>query len=283
MVNFVKMNGAGNDFVIIDTRGKSNVKNIKFNHEIISRICDRSNVGCDQLIMLKDSISADILMEIYNSDGSISGACGNATRCVAALLMAEKECDEVNIKTEAGILRTWKKDGLIAVNMGKPKFLWNEIPLLTEQNTEDFVVDGFEEYPLSAVNMGNPHIIIFIDRDLSDEEFTSRGSALETNDLFPEKTNVEFAKIISKNHIEVRVWERGAGETLACGSGACSVAVAAIRNNLIKREEVKISFKGGDLFIDWREDGSVIMVGGFQKVFNGILDSSFYLVENEIA
>jgi diaminopimelate epimerase len=273
MIDFLKMSGAGNDFVIIDARKNKNA--LKLSSKKISKICDRSNVGCDQLIILKGSDLADILMDIYNPDGSSSGACGNVTRCVASLLMDEKNTSEVNIQTAAGILNAKKEGDLIAVNMGKPKFDWQEIPLLNKQNTEDFAVNGFSQYRFSAVNMGNPHIVTFVDEYLNDEVFFRDGSTLEINPLFPTKTNVEFAQIISPNHIKVRVWERGAGETLACGSGACAVAVAAIVKNLVPKQKIKISFKGGDLFIDWRQDGCVIMIGGFARIFSGVFDADF--------
>lgn len=264
MTNFVKMAGAGNDFVIVDARKD----NHQFSAAQIAKISDRKNIGCDQFILLKNSARADLLMEIYNADGSISGACGNATRCVADILMKEKSVDKIKIETVAGILPAWREGDLIAVNMGLPKFLWQEIPLAKEQNTDDFTI---ENYHFSAVNMGNPHIVTFINQEISDQEFFDIGPKLEVHKLFPEKTNVEFAQIISANHIKVRVWERGAGETLACGSGACAVAVAAIKKNLVKREKIKTSFKGGDLFIEWLENGSVIMSGGYQKILDGIL------------
>lgn len=269
-INFLKMSGAGNDFVIIDSR----VNNYQFTPKQIATISNRNNIGCDQFIVLKNSSTADLLMEIYNSDGSKSGACGNATRCVAAILMQEKLVDKVDIETPSGILQAWNDGDLIAVNMGKPKFSWQQIPLSEEKNTDDFIVDVANQYHFTAVNMGNPHIVTFIDKDLSDEGFFAIAPALEISPLFPEKTNIEFAQILSANQIKVRVWERGAGETLACGSGACAVAVAAIKKNLVKREKLRISFKGGDLFIDWLENGSVIMSGGYQKISNGVLDEN---------
>jgi diaminopimelate epimerase len=269
-INFLKMSGAGNDFVIIDSR----VNNYQFTPKQIATISNRNNIGCDQFIVLKNSSTADLLMEIYNSDGSKSGACGNATRCVAAILMQEKLVDKVDIETPSGILQAWNDGDLIAVNMGKPKFSWQQIPLSEEKNTDDFIVDVANQYHFTAVNMGNPHIVTFIDKDLSDEDFFAIAPALEISPLFPEKTNIEFAQILSANQIKVRVWERGAGETLACGSGACAVAVAAIKKNLVKREKLRISFKGGDLFIDWLENGSVIMSGGYQKISNGVLDEN---------
>lgn len=270
------MNGAGNDFVIVDARENSGQKNIQFTPNQIAKISHRSNVGCDQFIIIEDSASADALMEIYNSDGSKSGACGNATRCVAGILMEEKGVSELNIQTAAGILNCQKSDGgLISVNMGKPKFAWDQIPLLIEKNTNDFVIDEFEKFHFTAVNMGNPHIVTFLKEDLSDQSFLRYGSELEINALFPEKTNVEFARILAPDHIKVRVWERGAGETLACGSGACAVVVAAMKKGLVNRSKIKASFKGGDLFIEWRDDGSVIMSGGYTKVFSGTFDEGF--------
>ncbi len=271
MTNFLKMSGAGNDFVIIDIRQN----NYQFSAVQIAKITDRKNIGCDQLVLLKNSAKADLLMEIYNSDGSKSGACGNATRCVAAILIEEKLADQVTIEVEAGILSATKDGNLIAVNMGQPKFGWTQIPLSEEKNTEYFNVDGIVGYNFTAVNMGNPHIVSFIKQDLSDKEFFTIAPNLVSHQLFPEQTNIEFAQILSPTHIKVRVWERGAGETLACGSGACGVAVAAIKRNLVPREKIKVSFKGGDLFIEWLENGSVIMSGGYQKIFTGVLDESF--------
>ena len=215
-------------------------------------------------------------MEIYNADGTKSGACGNATRCVAAILMEEKLVDKVNIETASGILSAWMDDDLISVNMGQPKLSWQEIPLSKEGNTKDLVVDGFEQYHFTAINIGNPHIVTFVQQNLSDEEFKNIGPRLENHSLFPEKINIEFAQILSPNHIKVRVWERGAGETLACGSGACAVAVAAIANQLVKKEKIKISFAGGDLFIEWLKNDSVVMTGGYKKIFDGTMDKSLF-------
>lgn len=274
-INFLKMNGAGNDFVIIDARASAGKEVVQFTPEQIAKISNRSNIGCDQFIIIEDSASADALMEIYNSDGSKSGACGNATRCVAGVLMEEKGVDELKIQTAAGILKSKKDGDLIAVDMGKPKFSWEQIPLLSQKDTDSFTVDGFEKFHFTAVNMGNPHIVTFLDDDLSNQSFVRYGSELEIHPMFPEKTNVEFARILGPNHIKVRVWERGAGETLACGSGACAVAVAAIKKGLVLRGKIKTSFRGGDLFIEWREDGSVVMSGGYSKIFSGTFDEGF--------
>jgi diaminopimelate epimerase len=269
-INFLKMSGASNDFVIIDVRKDVH----QFTLEQIAKISERKNIGCDQFVLLKDSKVADIFMEIYNSDGSQIETCGNATRCVAAILLEEKSASEVRIETKAGVLLAWNDGDLIAVNMGKPRLSWEEIPLREEKDTNDFEIERVD-HRFTAVNIGNPHVVSFINKDLSDDEFFVIAPFLATNPLFPNQTNVEFAQILGPNHIKVRVWERGTGETLACGSGACAVAVAAIRKNLVARDKIKISFKGGDVFVKLSEDGSVIMSGGYQKIFSGVFDEGF--------
>lgn len=254
-LNFIKMNGVGNDFVIFDARKTT----ISLTPQQITKISDRKNIGCDQLIIMKNSIDADCLMEIYNSDGSMSGACGNATRCVVSLI----EKDEIKIKTAAGILDCKKHGDVISVNMGRPKL------------TGDTSLYGFD---FTCVDMGNPHAVTFLDEKISDEKFFDVGPKVECDKFFPNKTNVEFVRILSDDLVEVRVFERGAGETLACGSGACAVAVAAISKGLIKSKKVTTRFKGGDLIIEWLGD-AVIMTGGFTKIFEGQIEQSF-LQEN---
>ncbi len=243
------MSGAGNDFVIFDARKTP----ISLTAEQITKISDRKIIGCDQLIVMKNSSEADCLMEIYNSDGSMSGACGNATRCVASLI----EKDEVKIKTAAGILECKRSGDLISVNMGKPKL------------TGDVKLHGFD---FTCVDMGNPHAVTFLNEKISDEKFFDVGPKVECDKFFPNKTNVEFARILSDDLVEVRVFERGAGETLACGSGACAVAVAAITKGLVTNRKITTRFRGGDLQIEWSND-FVIMTGGFTKIF----EASLYL------
>ena len=265
------MSGLSNDFVIVDSRKNHS----QFLSSQIAKIANRKNIGCDQFILLNHSSVADVLMEIYNADGSQSGACGNATRCVAGLLMEEQGIDKVLIETKSGILHSWADGNLIAVNMGKPKFDYSDIPLSTPINTKNLTFSAICKYQFNAINVGNPHIVAFIEQDLSDDEFFTIAPQLETHSLFPQKTNVEFAQILSSNHIKVRVWERGAGETLACGSGACAVAALAIKQNLIPRQKVTISFQGGDLLIHWLEDDSIIMIGSYTKIFSGVIDENF--------
>lgn len=267
-IPYVKMSGAGNDFVIFDARQST----VTLTSEQITTISNPKNIGCDQLIVIKNSSQADCLMEIYNSDGSQSGACGNATRCVASILMAEKKHREVKIKTASGILKCWKSGDLISVDMGVPNFAWNKIPLKNEIDSQKILLQNLE---FSCVNVGNPHAVTFVKEDLSDAEFFNLGPKIECDPIFPQKINVEFAKIISDDLIEVRVWERGAGETLACGSGACAVAIIAIKKNLVKKNKIITRFKGGDLTIEWNGNGSaVIMTGGYQKITDGEIESS---------
>lgn len=268
-INFIKMSGAGNDFVIIDARKE----NYQFNPQQIAKLSQRNNIGCDQFIVMRNSKNADIFMDIFNSDGSSSGACGNATRCVALLIMEEFNLHKIVVETKSGLLECQKKDESILVNMGKPKFNWQEIPLQNQVESQSIHIDNFDFF---AVNMGNPHIVTFLQQDLDDEIFFKVGPELENHSLFPQKTNVEFARKIAPNHFKVRVWERGAGETLACGSGACAVGVAALKKGLAQNNiEVQTSFKGGDIFISLNEKGEVIMRGEATKIFYGIIDENF--------
>lgn len=261
--DFVKMSGASNDFIIIDNRFKPK----KINVEIVKKICHRQNIGCDQLILINNSTdkSAQIAceMQIYNSDGSESSTCGNATRCVAKIIFDEDLTkNKIKIKTQAGILDCFKiNEDLIKVNLGVPKIVESSINL-----------EGFE---FIHINVGNPHAVAFVNSIPSDEIFFKTGQKVENNlQYFPQKTNVEFAKIINDSLIEVRVFERGVGETLACGSGACAVGFSAIYKKLIKNTAVKIRFKGGDLLIEF--DGTnIFMTAGTQKIFKGIIDDDF--------
>ncbi|MDX2082414.1 MAG: diaminopimelate epimerase [Rickettsiales bacterium] len=268
-IPYLKMSGAGNDFVIFDARKKP----IILTNEQIKKICDRKIIGCDQLIILKSSTAANCLMEIFNSDGSKASACGNATRCVASILMNETKHREVKIKTAAGILKCWKSDNLISVDMGIPTFDWKKIPLSHQTASDKISLHGFD---FTCANIGNPHAVTFIDRPLNDEIFFNVGPKVENDKIFPQKTNVEFAQIISEDKINVRVWERGSGETLACGSGACAVGVLAIKNKLVAKNKITTQFKGGDLIIEWNGDGSaVIMTGDFKKTGDGTIDETF--------
>ena len=262
---FIKMHGLGNDFVVID----STKNQYTINKSSIQLISDRRfGVGCDQVIEMKPSAKEDIYMKIYNSDGTEAEACGNAARCVAGLLFASNQKKEVSIETVAGVLKAEsEEDGLIKVDMGKPSFFWKDIPL-----SSDISHISFEELSLInglAVNMGNPHIVFFV-KDINEVDINKVGPLVENSSYFPEKVNVEVCQIINKSKIKVTVWERGAGKTLACGTGACAALVAAYKNNLTD-PTAEIVLNGGSLNITWNvnSDEHVIMSGPIAVSFLG--------------
>ncbi|CAG0904822.1 unnamed protein product [Cyprideis torosa] len=289
------MHGLGNDFVILDGRENG----LELSLEQRQFIADRKRgVGCDQLIVIERSKNWSEMnfMRIYNPDGSEAEACGNATRCLADLLMIEDDVDNIVIETVVGSLNCWKEgDKLVRVEMGVPKLDWQEIPLL--KNCDTLYLEGLrlaselrpsskENLPV-AVNMGNPHCVFFVDfKDASgaqarygcldnwpDEELAKLGAKFEIDPIFPNKTNVEFAQILAPDHVRMRVWERAAGITQACGSGACATAVAAIRRGLTERK-MTVTLDGGDLIIDWPSDKAPVhMTGPVAYVFDGVLNS----------
>jgi len=263
-MKFLKMHGLGNDFVILDFRVRAEA----LDTARIVQICDRHfGVGCDQLVVMEPSEQADVFVRFYNGDGSESGACGNATRCVAEIIMRETGQGACRVETRAGVLpATRAENGMITVDMGAPKLDWAEIPLSQSCDTLSLPLAGA---PV-AVNMGNPHCVFFVDK-LGDMDVEKLGAAFETDPLFPQRTNVEFVEVLSRTTLRQKTWERGAGLTLACGSGACAVAVAAVRRGLAERN-VEIRLDGGSLFIEWREsDGDVLMTGPVAHVFAGNL------------
>jgi diaminopimelate epimerase len=260
MTPFLKMHGLGNDFVILDSRSED----LNLSPDRIKHISDRHfGVGCDQLIVLERSSQADIFMRIYNPDASESGACGNATRCVASLLMNEKKSDRIVVETISGLLPCTRNGTDVTVDMGLPRLDWNQIPLASEMDTLD--VDG-----AVCVNMGNPHAVVFVE-DAEAVDLEKEGRPREHSAIFPQRANIEFVHVIDRNTVRARVWERGAGVTLACGSGACAVAVAAIRKGLTDRN-VTVRMDGGELRLEWREvDGHVYMTGAASLAFKGAL------------
>ncbi|MBU6338817.1 MAG: diaminopimelate epimerase [Rickettsiales bacterium] len=264
---FTKMSGIGNDFIIFDARNRE----INLSKAEIEKFCDRKNIGCDQLILIKKSVSANCLMEIYNADGSTSSACGNATRCVSSIIFDEESVNNIAIETAAGILKCYKiSDKLIAVDIAIPTFDWQKIPLLEEIDSQKIYLHGFA---FSTVNVGNPHAVTFVSEIPNDDVFFDVAPKICFDKIFPKQANIEFAKIISDDLIEVRVFERGAGETLACGTGACAVAILAMKHNLVKNNKITIRFKGGDLLIEWHGKNSyVTMTGGYEKIFDGIVE-----------
>jgi diaminopimelate epimerase len=266
---FIKMHGLGNDFVVLDsTKNQYNIN--KASIQLISN--RRFGVGCDQVIEMRHSNKEDIYIKIYNADGTEAEACGNAARCIAGLLFASSPKKEVSIETVAGVLKAESEEnGLIKVDMGKPKFFWKDIPLSMNINKINF-----EELTLKnglAINIGNPHIVFFV-KDLDAVDINKIGPLIENNSLFPEKVNVEICQLKNRKKIKVLVWERGAGNTLACGSGACAALVAAYKNSL-SEPQAEIVLDGGSLNITWNigSDEHVIMSGPIAVSFLGDLST----------
>jgi diaminopimelate epimerase len=266
---FLKMHGAGNDFVVLDGRALP----IGFSGPQARWIADRRlGVGCDQIIIIEtDAAGADAFMRILNADGSESGACGNATRCVAALLAEETGQRRITIRTSAGLLPAEiLGPGLVEVDMGEPRLEWDEIPLSAAADTLHLkIAMGPVEDPATC-SMGNPHATFFV-ADLTHIQVETIGPALERHRSFPERANIGFAQIESPDRIRLRVWERGSGLTLACGSGACAALVNAHRRGLSRRSATLI-LDGGELTITWRaEDNHVLMKGPAVTAFAGHL------------
>jgi diaminopimelate epimerase len=270
------MHGLGNDFVILDCRAGRPLPSLAQRQTLAHR---KRGIGCDQLIILvpPQSPAADIMMLIYNPDGSEAGACGNATRCVAKLLFEERSSSKGIIETIAGLLPVWQEaDSLISVDFGPPRLEWQEIPLAEAMETLTLPVSiGGLSNPC-AVNMGNPHAVFFMPEVMA-VPLAELGPQLEHHPLFPERANIEVAQILSPTHIRMRVWERSAGITEACGSGACATLVAAVRRGLTERKAT-ITLDGGDLAIEWREDGHVIMTGSATASFSGLIDAALYQI-----
>jgi len=268
---FIKMHGLGNDFVVIDARTHA----LTLTGEQAAAICDRhTGVGCDQLLILETPADgrADLFLRIYNPDGSESGACGNGTRCVAHVVMTERGVDRLRIETRAGVLPAIRRDdGLIAVDMGPARFKWDEIPLSRAEDTDRLPLAVGDLREPVAVNMGNPHAVFFV-KDVNGIDLAEIGLGLEYHHLFPERANIEIAQALGPNRLRLRVWERGVGITRACGSGACAATVAAARRGLIAGRHAVVVLDGGELEIEWREDGHVIMAGPVAMSFSGVLD-----------
>jgi diaminopimelate epimerase len=243
---------------------------VRANPALARAVGDRHRgVGFDQMAEVLDSDAADLALTFWNADGSPSGACGNATRCVAAREMDRTGRDQVAIETAGGILRAERDaDGVVRVNMGAPRLDWHQVPLAREMDTLALPLPGS---PV-AVGMGNPHCVSFVD-DVAAIDLPRVGPVLEHDPLFPERTNVEFAEVRADGTIRLRVWERGTGITLACGTGACATAVAAARRGLTGRS-VRIELDGGWLSLDWRDDG-IWMAGATAHVFDGVLTAAF--------
>ena len=256
-----KMDGLGNDFVIIDQR----IKNIDLSKDQIVKICNRNFIGCDQLIIIKKNPKLDAELEFYNSDGSTSGACGNGTRCVANFLSREKNQKKITVLTSSGVLKSNILDNnFVETEIGVPKVKWNEIPLSKNLDTKNLKIkilnkNNIEHIGGTAINVGNPHIIFFVE-DVENFDLKKIGPEIENHKLFPEKCNVTLAKVINKNLIKVKVWERGAGLTKACGTAACATAIAGNINGLVEKK-TDIEFKLGKLSI-FIDDKNIVHMNG---------------------
>ncbi len=260
------MHGLGNDFVIVDARTAP----VEMTPARAAALANRhTGIGCDQLIVLEPSEQAAVRMRIFNADGGEVEACGNATRCVAAILAGEGIADAV-IETAAGLLSAHGRQSDATVDMGKPRFDWEDIPLAYAMDTSAMPVswDGLER-PM-AVNVGNPHAIFFV-KDADAVPLQDTGPLIEQDPLFPERVNINVAEITGPQSLKLHVWERGAGLTLACGTGACATAVAAIRQGKVQ-SPVTVTLPGGDLSIAWESGGSISMSGPATLVFEGEID-----------
>jgi diaminopimelate epimerase len=274
---FLKMHGLGNDFVVLDARTAA----LDLTPERRRVIADRRlGVGCDQLIVLElpTEREADVFMRIYNPDGGEAGACGNATRCVASVVMDERKTDQVTVQTIAGLLESQKtgvgSNGLpvISVDMGLARLDWREIPVREACDTKHMPVGiGPLQDPVGT-NMGNPHATFFVN-DAAAIPLGELGPKLEHDRFFPERVNIGVAQLLGEGRLRLRVWERGAGITLACGSGACAAVVAASRRGLIQRN-ADVELEGSTLTIEWLRDDHVLMTGGIALAFKGELDRS---------
>ena len=262
---FMKMHGLGNDFVVLDSRGLP----ARTTPALARALGDRHRgVGFDQLAEIRDGDGSDICLDFWNSDGTRAGACGNATRCVAAHVMGETGADTLSIRTARGLLQAATVDGVTWVNMDPPQLAWDEVPLAREMEVTALPLAGD---PV-AVGMGNPHCVFLVD-DAEAVTVTETGPKIEHDPLFPERCNVEFAEVRARDEIRMRVWERGTGVTLACGSGACATLVACVLRGVTDRR-VRMELDGGWLTLDWRDDG-VWMGGPTALVFYATLSPAF--------
>lgn len=266
-IPFVKMHGLGNDFVVLDGRDEPLPA---LTPTLVKRLADRrQGVGCDQLIVLEPSQIADICMRIFNADGGQAAACGNAARAVALLLGTSAQ-----IETGGGVITVRPYEGGASVDMGSPRFEWDAVPLAYPLDTLSIPIAWDELANPVAVNVGNPHVVFFVD-DADCVPLAELGPRIEADLLFPDRINVNIATVESRERLRLRVWERGAGLTRACGTGACASAVAAMRRGLVERA-VTVALPGGELTIEWQGDGRMIMTGAAMESFRGSFTWSDY-------
>ena len=273
-MKFTKMHGAGNDYIYIDCFDEY----VENPEEMSKQLSNRHfGIGADGIVLIKPSVVADCSMNIYNADGSQAEMCGNAVRCVAKYIYDnKKKRDRIKIDTLSGIkvVEIHSKDGKAiggTVNMGKPILNGRHIPTRYGMSVvKDQILDiDDNDYKITCLSMGNPHCVVFCD-DIDRLDLNKIGPLFEHHEMFPERINTEFVEIVDENHLKMRVWERGSGETLACGTGACAVAVASVINGICRKEEIiKIQARGGVLSVKWHEDDNVYLTGEAVEVFTG--------------
>jgi diaminopimelate epimerase len=277
IIKFISMNGAGNKFLIHDSR----YKRIDMNKDLILYLYNHKDlISFDQFVQInRPERNGDVKVSFWNSDGTVAEMCGNAVRCIAHLIIKETLKKEIKIETITKEIICWENGDNISVNMGVPNFMWDEIPLKGENKNFSTILIDLPDPPcelpkFSAVNVGNPHAVFFFNDNLT-PKLSKFGKKIEKNKIFSKGVNVSFAVIVDQENINLSVWERGAGATLACGSAACATAVAAARLNLTKRA-VTITLPGGNLEINWKKDDHIVMTGPYE--FNGedIVDISNY-------
>ncbi|MEM7191538.1 MAG: diaminopimelate epimerase [Pseudomonadota bacterium] len=280
--SFRKMNGLGNDFVVVDRRADG----LPLGESAVRAISDRNTgIGCDQLIALDPSSDADVFMRIWNADGGEVAACGNAARCVAAIMADELGRPAVTIETEDQVLGAYVNEtGTVTIDMGEPRLSWQDVPLSEEFHDTSKIelqagpIDAPVLHSPGVLSVGNPHAVFFVD-SVDDIDLGRIGPMLENHPLFPERANISIAEVLSRTHLRLRTFERGAGLTRACGTAACAAGVAAVRRGLTERK-VTVSLPGGDLEIEWREgDGHVLMSGPYMLDFTGELPPELIVAE----
>ncbi|HOV03106.1 MAG TPA: diaminopimelate epimerase [Kaistiaceae bacterium] len=272
-LSFLKMNGIGNEILVVDMRSRAD----RMTPQLARSIAAEPRTWFDQMMVLlpPKTPGTDAFMTIFNNDGSLSAACGNGTRCVAAVLFGEGGREALSLETSAGLLNVWRGEGdNVTVDMGQPKLDWRDIPLSEEFRDTRAIelqigpIDAPILHSPAVVNVGNPHAIFFVDRDPEDYDLARIGPMLENHPMFPERANISLARVMDRGHIVLKVWERGAGLTRACGSAACAAAVSAARKRLTDRR-VRVALPGGDLVIEWRDDNHILMTGPYELEYRG--------------
>lgn len=264
---FIKMHGLGNDFVVLDGRTSALPA---LTPGFVAALADRrTGIGCDQVVVLEPSATAALKARFFNQDGGEVESCGNASRAIG-LLVGERAV----VETLGGPIEVAPSDSGISVDMGEPRFEWDQIPLAYPMDTHHMPLAWETLNQPTAVNVGNPHVIFFVD-DCAAVDLDRLGPEIEHDGVFPARINVNVATITDHSHIRLRVWERGAGETRACGTGACATAIGAMRRGLVDRK-VTVSLPGGDLLIEWTEAGRILMTGPAIESFRGEFDPAYF-------